>query len=133
MKEHEGLEMMDDGTVERVSDPKMLRWFTVFSAVYLPLSTYIALGLIGYIPFSQGQKWTIWVQTLLLVGVVRFAIPLRISSPVLLALILTAALFGPTAFVYFDAWISGTGTLDMNVLEFVTQDTREYLETHERY
>lgn len=133
VKEHEEIEIMDDGSVERVSPPTAMRWFTIASIGYLPVSAYTVLGLIGYIPYTVSDKWTIWLQTLLLVVVVRFAIPLRITPPVLLVLMLTALLFGPTAFVYFDAWVSGTGTIDVDVLEFVTQDTNEYLRTHERF
>lgn len=129
----EEIELMDDGSVERVSNPKALRWFTIASIGYLPVSAYTVLGLIGYIPYNTPDKWTIWLQTLLLAVVIRFAISLRITPPVLLVLMLTALLFGPTAFIYFDAWISGTHTLDVNVLEFVTQDVNEYFRTHERF
>jgi hypothetical protein len=133
MEEEEQVEIMDDGKVERVSSPKALTKFWIASGLYLPVGAYTAFGLIGYLPFTQGYKWMIWAQTILLVWVVRQALPLRISPPVLLALMLTALFFGPTVFVYFDAWASGTGNLDVDVLEFVTQDTKEYLQTHERF
>lgn len=133
LKEQEEVETMDDGSVERVSTPKALRRFTWASIAYIPVGTYTTLGLIGYIPYTAADRWSIWLQTILLALVVRTAIPLRISMPVLAVLMVTALLFGPTVFIYINAWFSGTGQLDVEVLEFVTQDTNEYLESHELF